>query len=102
MSVFGPDRDPFRRDARRAVLADRADVDDLDAGARQARRSSRRWSATAQPPLLTCVFFGLAPPNSTISLPCRAIDDHEVSGPVTACGAAERCAAGTPAREPKL
>jgi hypothetical protein len=38
----------------------------------------------AQPPLLTSVFFGLAPPNNTISLECRAIDDHDVSGPTTA------------------
>ena len=45
----------------------------------------------AQPPLLTSVFFGLAPPNSTSSLPCRAIDDHEVSGPVTACGEPRMC-----------
>ena len=45
----------------------------------------------AQPPLLTSVFFGLAPPNSTISLPWRAIDDHEVSGPVTACGLPRIC-----------
>ena len=29
----------------------------------------------AQPPLLTRVFFGFAPPNKTMSLPCRAIDD---------------------------
>ena len=41
--------------------------------------------------MLTSVFFGLAPPNSTISLPCRAIDDHEVSGPITDCGLPRMC-----------
>ena len=45
----------------------------------------------AQPPLLTWVFFGLAPPNSTISLPCRAIEDHDVSGPTTDCGLPSTC-----------
>ena len=62
-----PDRDPFGPNRLRPVVADRADVDDLDAGARQLRQSSRWCNARAQPPLLTCVFFGLAPPNSTIS-----------------------------------
>ena len=55
----------------------------------------------AQPPLLTCVFFGLAPPNSTISLPCRAIDDHDVSGPVTDCGLPRMCGRKASA-QPKL
>ena len=42
-----------------------------------------------QPPLVTCMFFGLAPPNITISLAWRAIEDHEVSGPVHRLRAAE-------------
>jgi hypothetical protein len=44
-----------------------------------------------QPPFATCMFFGLAPPNSTTSLPWRAIDDHEVSGPLTACAEPMTC-----------
>ena len=83
-----PDRNPFRANGVRAVLADRADVDDLDAGLRQLRNPPP-VECEAQPPLVTWVFFGLAPPNSTISLACRAIDDQEVSGPVTDCGAAD-------------
>src|SRR5262245_48245679 len=37
-----------------------------------------------QPPLATCMFFGLAPPNSTTRLAWRGIDDREGSGAVTA------------------
>src|ERR1044071_3827516 len=60
-----------------------------------------RVECDAQPPLLTRVFFGLAPPNSTISLECRAIDDHEVSGPTTDWGLPTIC--GKKARAaPKL
>src|SRR2546427_402989 len=32
---IGPDRNPLRADRRRAVVADRTDIDDLDAGARE-------------------------------------------------------------------
>ena len=55
----------------------------------------------AQPPLLTRVFFGFAPPNSTISLECRAIEDHEVSGPTTDCGEPTICGRNASAA-PKL
>src|SRR5438876_299035 len=50
-----------------------------------------RVECDAQPPLLTSVFFGLAPPNSTINLECRAIEDHDVSGPTTDCGLPTIC-----------
>ena len=52
-----------------------------------AAASARNESAVeceAQPPFATCVFFGFAPPNITRSRECRAIDDHDVNGPVTA------------------
>ena len=55
----------------------------------------------AQPPLLTSVFFGFAPPNNTISRLCRAIDDHDVSGPTTACGVPRMCGRNASAA-PKL
>ena len=87
---IGPDRNPFRRDRARPVVADRADIDDLDAGAASSA-IQRPMACTAQPPFDTCMFFGLAPPNSTISLLCRAIDDHDVSGPVTACALPSTC-----------
>jgi len=45
----------------------------------------------AHPPLATWVFFGLAPPNMTKSRVFSAIDDHEVSGPVTACALPRIC-----------
>src|ERR1700730_18590713 len=48
-------------------------------------RSEPAVEWAAQPPFATWVFFGLAPPNITISLVCRAIEDQDVSGPVTAC-----------------
>ena len=44
-----------------------------------------------QPPFATCVFLGLAPPKSSISFPWRAIDDHDVSGPVTAWAVPSTC-----------
>ncbi len=37
------------------------------------------------------MFLGLQPPNSTISLAWRAIDDQEVSGPVTGCALPTTC-----------
>ena len=55
----------------------------------------------AQPPLITCVFFGLAPPNSTISLVWRAIEVHEVRGPTTDCGEPTTCGRNASAA-PKL
>jgi hypothetical protein len=55
----------------------------------------------AQPPLLTRVFFGFAPPNSTISLLWRAIEDHDVSGPTTDCGLPTMCGRNASAA-PKL
>ena len=81
-----PDRNPFRADDLGSVLADRTDVDRCATPARATSRIHWSVECAAQPPFMTCVFFGLAPPNSTISLPCRAIDDHDVSGPTTACG----------------
>src|SRR5579863_2138074 len=47
-------------------------------------RSDPAVECAAQPPFATWVFFGLAPPNITMRRLWRAIDDHEVSGPVTA------------------
>src|SRR5205814_6484161 len=45
----------------------------------------------AHPPLATRVCFGLAPPHMTKSPVCRAIEDHDVSGPVTACALPRMC-----------
>ena len=48
-------------------------------------------ACSPQPPFATCMFFGLAPPNSTMSRVWRAIDDHDVSGPLTACAEPSTC-----------
>ena len=65
--------------------------------------SASDWpmACAPMPPLVTCMFFGLAPPNITISLEWRAIDDHEVSGPVQACALPKTCGRNTSA-VPKL
>ncbi len=65
--------------------------------------SASEWpiACAPMPPLVTCMFFGLAPPNITISLAWRAIDDHEVSGPVQACALPSTCGRKTSA-QPKL
>jgi hypothetical protein len=87
---IGTDRNPLRRGCFRAVFTNRTDADDLDA-ALASSTIQPPAECSPQPPFATCRFLGLAPPNSTRSSAWRAIDDHDVSGPVTACAEPSTC-----------
>ena len=95
-----PDRNPFGVHGHRTVRAVRTDDDDVDAGAREFGKPVG-VEVTGAAALGHLHVLGLQPPNSTIILAWRAIDDHDVSGPVTGCALPSTCGRNTSA-VPKL